>query len=308
LAVTFVWLASGPNEAWSEVIVKTGATAALLLIFPIVYLWKLVRAGEMAHRRSPMLLILIGAAVVVAGLAIVGIGVMQTRAAVTPGVRGAVSGNPLQDRIEAFLAKHGRKATYYPHDDATVQMADSSDGRGSFISYWDRSMGAWPTEADGFTADQLRRSPPALAANPFEWGLGFGAGPKEFGQMKLWVLTINGRNNSDTEVAVTDAYLVSAVTGEKRAVKVNSDKGLVDVSAINPVPPDARLPLWVDFDEANGGMPEITFLEKWTPLDVVISFDGKVSRHRFRQKLFIDTFESLRPKPKNEPRITVKPN
>jgi hypothetical protein len=41
LAVTFVWLASGPNEAWSEVIVKTGATAALLLIFPIVYLWKL---------------------------------------------------------------------------------------------------------------------------------------------------------------------------------------------------------------------------------------------------------------------------
>lgn len=70
----------------------------------------------------------------------------------------APSGNPLQDAINAFLAKQGKIASYSPFG-GTVSMADESDGTGPYIASWHASLGSWPAVADGFTAEQLRRSP-----------------------------------------------------------------------------------------------------------------------------------------------------
>ena len=70
----------------------------------------------------------------------------------------------LAKAIDRFLAKSkfGKKADYniQQPDKATVRLQDDSDGDGPFIAYWDQKvLGPWPTEADGFTAEMLRKAP-----------------------------------------------------------------------------------------------------------------------------------------------------
>jgi hypothetical protein len=69
----------------------------------------------------------------------------------------------LQRRIDSFLAKRGKKADYNAlhqgSSDTVVIMQDDSDGAGPYIAFWTDALGPWPTAVDGFTAQQLRRSP-----------------------------------------------------------------------------------------------------------------------------------------------------
>ena len=75
------WLFGGPNDAWSEILVKSGATIALILILPIVYLWNLLRIGPVIRRNSALLLIIVGSLLAVAGAVVFSVGVMQFRPA-----------------------------------------------------------------------------------------------------------------------------------------------------------------------------------------------------------------------------------
>jgi hypothetical protein len=66
---------------------------------------------------------------------------------------------PLRQRIDLFLKKTGKKAEPGPMERAdNYIMEDQSDGTGPYISYWGERLGPWPTVADGFTRDQLRKA------------------------------------------------------------------------------------------------------------------------------------------------------
>jgi len=73
------------------------------------------------------------------------------------------TGNPLQDAIDTFLAKQGKQANYTPFAAGTVMMQDDSDGTGPYIAKWNMDvLGSWPTVADGFSPQQLRRAAPPI--------------------------------------------------------------------------------------------------------------------------------------------------
>jgi len=63
---------------------------------------------------------------------------------------------PLHNLVDSFLAGRGKEVEHSPFH-APVAIGDEDDGRGQFITKWDvEALGPAPTEADGFTADQLR--------------------------------------------------------------------------------------------------------------------------------------------------------
>jgi len=65
--------------------------------------------------------------------------------------------SPLHILVDDFLDKRGIDIEHGPFN-VPVSIGDERDGRGQFITKWDEAvLGAPPTTADGFTADQLRR-------------------------------------------------------------------------------------------------------------------------------------------------------
>jgi hypothetical protein len=148
--IAVVWVGAGTNEAWSELLVRAGATAAILLIFPVVYLWQLLRAGPWVQKQRRMLTVAAGVVIVLAGLGVIALGLTSKAA--------PVAGNTLQQNIDSLLAKRGKTANNYIPG-GPVSMGDASDGRGPFITHWDVSLDPWPTTDDGITPHQLRIFP-----------------------------------------------------------------------------------------------------------------------------------------------------
>jgi hypothetical protein len=78
--ISVIWLGAGGGEAWTETLAKAGSTLGILLIFPIVYLTKLLRAGPWAERNARMLLIVgLSGVIFFACLALAG-AVLQSKA------------------------------------------------------------------------------------------------------------------------------------------------------------------------------------------------------------------------------------
>lgn len=62
----------------------------------------------------------------------------------------------LREKVEALAAARGKRLVIGPFV-FNVLMRDQSDGRGPYISSWSTAeLGPVPTQADGFTADELR--------------------------------------------------------------------------------------------------------------------------------------------------------
>ena len=69
----------------------------------------------------------------------------------------------MKEKLSEFLRSKGKELVLgfsIGVQNCNVILADSLDGRGIWIAQWDTgSLGDWPTEADGFSADQLRNRP-----------------------------------------------------------------------------------------------------------------------------------------------------
>jgi hypothetical protein len=188
-------------------------------------------------------------------------------------------------------------------------MGDASDGKGPFITYWGAELGPWPTVADGFKESQLRKSPASLEDNPLpEWGTGFGIHPDANGVLVITVLDKHSRNEGTEEVTLNDAYLISGITGSKRPMKVHTGANeFVPIGEIEPIPPGATISLRADFNEIGGGISETDFMKEWATTYFVYQYNGKKpQRITMDEKLFRATFDSSRPKPITEPRVTKR--
>lgn len=94
VAISGLWFAAGPTEAWSQTIGKVAATAAILLVFPGVYLWYLFDANSFIRRRATMLLVTVGLALLVVGTVVFSVGLSRA----------------FTDRGSAVIPEHALKA------------------------------------------------------------------------------------------------------------------------------------------------------------------------------------------------------
>jgi hypothetical protein len=74
---------------------------------------------------------------------------------------------------------------------------------------------------------------------------------------------LDGTNTSPTPVQLTNAYVMSEITGEQKAleVEVGPSGALAPISEINDIPPNAHLRLWANF--GSSGISVTDFLGHW---------------------------------------------
>jgi hypothetical protein len=74
---------------------------------------------------------------------------------------------------------------------------------------------------------------------------------------------LSGTNTSKTPVKLTNAYVISEITGEQKVLEVEVGPGvnLAPISEINEIPPNAQLRLWAYFGET--GIAVTDFLGRW---------------------------------------------
>lgn len=75
VGIVALWTLSGSNEAVSEIILRSGATIAIILIFPVVYLWNLLDIGPLARRKARMIIV-IGLVGLIASASLILVGVV----------------------------------------------------------------------------------------------------------------------------------------------------------------------------------------------------------------------------------------
>jgi hypothetical protein len=73
---------------------------------------------------------------------------------------------------------------------------------------------------------------------------------------------LSGTNTSPTPVHLTNAYIISEITGEQKALEVEMISGPpAPISEIYDIPPSASLRLWAPFGST--GVSVTDFLARW---------------------------------------------
>jgi hypothetical protein len=79
--------------------------------------------------------------------------------------------------------------------------------------------------------------------------------------MILLAIIIRGKNTSASAIQLTDAYIISELTGAKKTLQVSLDPThLAPISEVNEIPPGAPIELWADFGP---GILAPDFLIQW---------------------------------------------
>lgn len=80
VALVIIWTTGGPNQAWNELGTKLAGTVAILLIFPVAYLWYLFDATTFIRRRATMLMVTIAVLLLVIGTVALSVGLSRVLA------------------------------------------------------------------------------------------------------------------------------------------------------------------------------------------------------------------------------------
>jgi hypothetical protein len=103
--------------------------------------------------------------------------------------------------------------------------------------------------------------------------------------------SVSGINESDKEVALEKAQIISGITGKALDLKVEI-MGLggrvsgLSITEINPVPPKAEIRLAAQFSK--DGISEKKFLDEWGKLFLSITYGGKEQRYQFNESVIHD--------------------
>ncbi len=95
-------------------------------------------------------------------------------------------------------------------------------------------------------------------------------------QTKYSTLEMIGRNISEHEVKLRDAYFVSGVTGEQVNLKVQIIPLAAAIADINPIPPAAIFALITTLGpDDDTGITAADFLKTWGPFSFVVEYDDE---------------------------------
>jgi len=128
----------------------------------------------------------------------------------------------------------------------------------------------------------------ALEYAPFQWDweqafLGGYSGSNTGGKFFYRQFGLPARNTSDHEVELNDAYIVSAITGEKVDVTIGTRAdGWIRPKDANPIPANSTFHVQVIFHgKTDNGIPEEEFLKEWREFTFVAYYNGREYRKLF---------------------------
>jgi hypothetical protein len=103
-------------------------------------------------------------------------------------------------------------------------------------------------------------------------------------QSRYFLLEMVGRNVTEQEVILSDAYFISGVTGAQVHPKVEMVGKNAAIADINPIPPGAFFSLIVELSPPNGITAD-DFLKVWGPFSFVAAYgNGKTQRIEFSRE------------------------
>ena len=122
---------------------------------------------------------------------------------------------------------------------------------------------------------------------------------------------VSGHNSSPSEVQITDAYIISAMTGERLPVTIRTDAGYVTPKDSNPIPSGAQFYMHALFYDPNKklepgereGIPEDEFLKQWGGFSFVRAYHGRTYRTQFGAPEIQMQIDRVKPK-LQPPRVT----
>jgi hypothetical protein len=91
---------------------------------------------------------------------------------------------------------------------------------------------------------------------------------------RLLGVVVRGTITNSAPVRLTDAYIISQITGEQKALQVEIAPGpqLEPIYDINPIPPNSLLQLWATF--VSPGISPIDFVARWGSFRLYAEYDG----------------------------------
>lgn len=102
---------------------------------------------------------------------------------------------------------------------------------------------------------------------------------KPRGMVQIISFTVDAQNQSNEEIEIKDAYIVSGVDGSRVRLKISTPTDDIYPEEAAPIPPKATMHLIADF--SNTRLVEGDFVMKWNTFSVVIICGDKQIRHRY---------------------------
>ena len=115
-------------------------------------------------------------------------------------------------------------------------------------------------------------------------------------------IQISGRNESQQEVQLEDACIISGITGVKIPMKVGTSDGWIASNETNPIPPNGSVTLRAEFNEPDGFSAQ-DFVRDWGKIYLNVRYDGDVYRKTIDENMVLAMYANFRPSPLG-PRVT----
>jgi len=154
------------------------------------------------------------------------------------------------------------------------------------------------------------RSGPVQSSGPIAWNKfpEFGASFNE-GVLSITSVGWTGSSIASKELTLQDAYIISGITGDKIALKVSTQEGLVSPAEIRPIPSQASVTVRAELEPR---VPDRIFLRDWGSYDFVVRINDTEYRRNVSRAELVAVFEEMRTRMEdpfgsnNRPRVTKK--
>jgi hypothetical protein len=148
---------------------------------------------------------------------------------------------------------------------------------------------------------------PTQSTGPITWNgsFGFSQTTDASGELMLLAVVFDGKNTSSAPIQLTDAYIISELTGEKETLQVNIGPGqLIPIGEINQIPPDATIEL---YGPLKPGLHAAEFLERWGKLRLHAEYGNNTQYDRIFDEKTVAAYLNQFPFSNLGPHVTKKP-
>jgi hypothetical protein len=147
-------------------------------------------------------------------------------------------------------------------------------------------------------------SPPELEGSPLGWQKSpyLGWQKQNDGSIQARTIGIQGKNIGEEEVQLTDAYIVSGITGRRLNLNIfgrnpNGTGSMTAPKDTHPIPPNANMQLSTEELNGTAGIQENDFLKEWGTIYFTTEYNGEKHRITYDRKIMEALFEKEKPKP-----------
>ncbi len=148
---------------------------------------------------------------------------------------------------------------------------------------------------------------PVQLTGPISWNgsFSFSQTTDANGGLLLLAIIFDGKNTSSIPIQLTNAYIISELTGEKETLQVSMGPGqLASIGEINQIPPGAPIELWATLKP---GLHAAAFLERWGKLRLHAEYGNNRQYDRIFDQKTVTEYLNQFPFANLGPHITKKP-